>query len=212
MVPEMRVAPVARQPQSHLPELDGIRGLAILGVLCSHGAGLTGIFDVAPHSLADKLLKFAMVPLWGGVDLFFCALRLSHHGHSAAHQDQGALFFFVLRPPRASDFSNLLSRPDAQSDRRPFLGGLRLHAASNDFMEVRLFHLPSELARLLARREIDGGLLGRILEPCRRRTVLLCVAAYRVAMFRTDNHPDLLRGYRMRVAITHLSVLSLFWR
>ncbi len=71
MVPEMRVAPVARQPQSHLPELDGIRGLAILGVLCSHGAGLTGIFDVAPHSLADKLLKFAMVPLWGGVDLFF---------------------------------------------------------------------------------------------------------------------------------------------
>jgi peptidoglycan/LPS O-acetylase OafA/YrhL len=54
-----------------MPELDGIRGLAILGVLCSHGAGLTGIFGRLPFSHADALLSSVMVPLWGGVDLFF---------------------------------------------------------------------------------------------------------------------------------------------
>jgi peptidoglycan/LPS O-acetylase OafA/YrhL len=54
-----------------MPELDGIRGLAILGVLCSHGAGLTGILDRLPISRADALLSSMMVPLWGGVDLFF---------------------------------------------------------------------------------------------------------------------------------------------
>jgi peptidoglycan/LPS O-acetylase OafA/YrhL len=71
MVPKMTIAPRATQSEQHFPELDGIRGLAILGVLCSHGAGLTGIFDSVPNSPADKLIKFAMVPLWGGVDLFF---------------------------------------------------------------------------------------------------------------------------------------------
>ncbi|HZZ37902.1 MAG TPA: acyltransferase, partial [Acidobacteriaceae bacterium] len=55
--------------RNHLPELDGIRGLAILGVLCSHGAGLSGLF-VDP-SRASTLFRYAMVPLWGGVDLFF---------------------------------------------------------------------------------------------------------------------------------------------
>ncbi|MGA8272372.1 MAG: acyltransferase [Candidatus Sulfotelmatobacter sp.] len=59
-------------PQQHFPELDGIRGLAILGVLCSHGAGLSGLFDPSHHySIADKLVRYASVPLWGGVDLFF---------------------------------------------------------------------------------------------------------------------------------------------
>jgi len=55
--------------QAHLPELDGIRGLAILGVLCSHGAGLSGIFY--DTGIASRLFKYCMVPLWGGVDLFF---------------------------------------------------------------------------------------------------------------------------------------------
>lgn len=53
------------------PELDGIRGLAILGVLCSHGAGLSGIFQGNQARSIDLLLKHLMVPLWGGVDLFF---------------------------------------------------------------------------------------------------------------------------------------------
>ena len=59
------------QSERHFPELDGIRGLAIVGVLCSHGVGLSGLFDGSHNSLADKLLKYACVPLWGGVDLFF---------------------------------------------------------------------------------------------------------------------------------------------
>ncbi len=54
---------------THLPELDGIRGLAILGVLCSHGAGLTGLF--LNHNFSSELFRYCMVPLWGGVDLFF---------------------------------------------------------------------------------------------------------------------------------------------
>src|SRR5579863_2889035 len=57
--------------KAHSPELDGIRGLAILGVLCSHGVGLIGLFEGSQLSLADKLLKYSMTPLWGGVDLFF---------------------------------------------------------------------------------------------------------------------------------------------
>jgi peptidoglycan/LPS O-acetylase OafA/YrhL len=40
------------------PELDGIRGLAIVGVLCSHGVGLSGRFDGSHNSLADKLLRY----------------------------------------------------------------------------------------------------------------------------------------------------------
>ncbi|HMG84856.1 MAG TPA: acyltransferase [Terracidiphilus sp.] len=60
----------AAQPK-HMPELDGIRGLAILGVLLSHGAGLTGIFDGMNGSVAAILFRLTMIPLWGGVDLFF---------------------------------------------------------------------------------------------------------------------------------------------
>jgi peptidoglycan/LPS O-acetylase OafA/YrhL len=60
---------VSEKAESHLPELDGIRGLAILGVLCSHGAGLTGLF-VQPTVL-NKVFRTLAVPLWGGVDLFF---------------------------------------------------------------------------------------------------------------------------------------------
>lgn len=60
-----------KSERTHYPELDGIRGLAILGVLCSHGVGLIGLFD-GPHlSLSDKLVKYSTIPLWGGVDLFF---------------------------------------------------------------------------------------------------------------------------------------------
>lgn len=65
------MSPNELRPRKHSPELDGIRGLAILGVLCSHGAGLSGIFDASRDWLPDTILKCALVPLWGGVDLFF---------------------------------------------------------------------------------------------------------------------------------------------
>jgi len=60
-----------RETQKHMPELDGIRGLAILGVLCSHIAGMSGIMNVKSPSFPEKLLSHVMVPMWGGVDLFF---------------------------------------------------------------------------------------------------------------------------------------------
>lgn len=65
------ITPLAKKSPSHMPELDGIRGLAILGVLCSHGAVLSGAFGYINNSFAEKLLLYLMVPLWGGVDLFF---------------------------------------------------------------------------------------------------------------------------------------------
>ena len=68
---KMGIVEPAKESAHIMPELDGIRGLAILGVLCSHGAGLSGLFTGPSITLADKLLLYAMVPLWGGVDLFF---------------------------------------------------------------------------------------------------------------------------------------------
>jgi peptidoglycan/LPS O-acetylase OafA/YrhL len=65
------VLQMTTRQSKHLPELDGIRGLAILGVLCSHGVGLTGIFTGTGNSVVDSLFRHLMVPLWGGVDLFF---------------------------------------------------------------------------------------------------------------------------------------------
>lgn len=61
----------ASRSSNHLPELDGIRGLAILGVLLSHGVGLPGIFDAIPGSISSVVFRYIAVPLWGGVDLFF---------------------------------------------------------------------------------------------------------------------------------------------
>jgi len=65
------VAALVGENQKHMPELDGIRGLAILGVLGSHIAGLSGIMNAISPSLPEKLLSHLMVPMWGGVDLFF---------------------------------------------------------------------------------------------------------------------------------------------
>jgi len=62
---------VRRDQARHLPELDGIRGLAILGVLCSHLAGMGGILNVNSPARWEKVLLHIAVPLWGGVDLFF---------------------------------------------------------------------------------------------------------------------------------------------
>jgi peptidoglycan/LPS O-acetylase OafA/YrhL len=52
----------------HQPELDGVRGLAILGVLLSHGFHFLG---VVPRTPAGDALATIFVPGWGGVDLFF---------------------------------------------------------------------------------------------------------------------------------------------
>jgi peptidoglycan/LPS O-acetylase OafA/YrhL len=52
----------------HQPELDGVRGLAILGVLLAHGVFNLG---VVPRTLAGDALATIFVPGWGGVDLFF---------------------------------------------------------------------------------------------------------------------------------------------
>ena len=57
------------EPSTRMPELDGLRGLAILCVMLSHGVGVTGIFHY--RSITDRFFAFFMVPLWGGVDLFF---------------------------------------------------------------------------------------------------------------------------------------------
>lgn len=56
----------------HQPELDGIRGIAILLVLASHAAGMLGVLPhLQPHSKYVSIVAFVLVPGWCGVDLFF---------------------------------------------------------------------------------------------------------------------------------------------
>lgn len=56
----------------HQPELDGIRGIAILAVLLSHGVGTLAVLPHhMPHARWVSLVSFALTPGWGGVDLFF---------------------------------------------------------------------------------------------------------------------------------------------
>ncbi|HEV2646174.1 MAG TPA: acyltransferase [Acidobacteriaceae bacterium] len=52
----------------HYPELDGVRGLAILGVLLAHAANFLA---VVPATSAGHVLLTIFMPGWGGVDLFF---------------------------------------------------------------------------------------------------------------------------------------------
>jgi peptidoglycan/LPS O-acetylase OafA/YrhL len=51
----------------HKPELDGLRGIALLAVMLSHGAGRYILHD----SVVAKLFTYSMVPGWSGVELFF---------------------------------------------------------------------------------------------------------------------------------------------
>lgn len=56
----------------HQPELDGIRGLAILFVLLSHAPISLGVLPrFTPHNKWVSLISYVLVPGWGGVDLFF---------------------------------------------------------------------------------------------------------------------------------------------
>jgi peptidoglycan/LPS O-acetylase OafA/YrhL len=52
---------------NHKPELDGIRGIALLAVMLSHGGGRY----ILQTTFAAKLFAYAMVPGWSGVELFF---------------------------------------------------------------------------------------------------------------------------------------------
>ncbi len=54
----------------HQPELDGIRGIAILSVLLTHTANVAK-FDVYPHTIAGWPIRAVLGPGWAGVDLFF---------------------------------------------------------------------------------------------------------------------------------------------
>ncbi|HET9100292.1 MAG TPA: acyltransferase [Acidobacteriaceae bacterium] len=51
---------------NHKPELDGIRGIALIAVMMSH----SGPF-ILNNSLFSKVLVYAMIPGWSGVELFF---------------------------------------------------------------------------------------------------------------------------------------------
>lgn len=59
-------APLDATGPRHQPELDGIRGIALLAVMFSHAGPY-----IQTGTLAGKLLKYAMVPGWSGVELFF---------------------------------------------------------------------------------------------------------------------------------------------
>jgi peptidoglycan/LPS O-acetylase OafA/YrhL len=52
---------------NHKPELDGIRGIALLAVMLSHGGGRY----ILQTTVVAKLFTYAMVPGWSGVELFF---------------------------------------------------------------------------------------------------------------------------------------------
>ncbi|MES2222726.1 MAG: acyltransferase [Acidobacteriota bacterium] len=51
---------------SHKPELDGLRGVALLAVMLCHGAPY-----IERTTVLSKLCVYAMVPGWSGVELFF---------------------------------------------------------------------------------------------------------------------------------------------
>ncbi|HZC44351.1 MAG TPA: acyltransferase [Acidobacteriaceae bacterium] len=57
--------PSAADP-NHRPELDGIRGIALLAVMLSHGGPY-----IARTTMLSKLFAYAMIPGWSGVELFF---------------------------------------------------------------------------------------------------------------------------------------------
>lgn len=62
-----RRSPSDTAQPNHKPELDGIRGIALLAVMLSHGGGRY----ILRTTFASKLFAYAMVPGWSGVELFF---------------------------------------------------------------------------------------------------------------------------------------------
>ncbi len=51
---------------NHKPELDGVRGIALLAVMLSHGGPY-----IVRGGLLSKFFAYAMIPGWSGVELFF---------------------------------------------------------------------------------------------------------------------------------------------
>ncbi len=51
---------------NHKPELDGIRGIALLAVMLSHGGPY-----IVRGGLLSKIFVYSMIPGWSGVELFF---------------------------------------------------------------------------------------------------------------------------------------------
>jgi peptidoglycan/LPS O-acetylase OafA/YrhL len=62
-----RSSPRSAAEPNHKPELDGIRGIALLAVMLSHGGGRY----ILQTTFAAKLFAYVMVPGWSGVELFF---------------------------------------------------------------------------------------------------------------------------------------------
>src|SRR5271156_3076565 len=62
--PRVRIL-LAEQPKARIPELDGLRGIAILLVLAYHYVSIPS--GVAPTHLYQRLFAIG----WSGVDLFF---------------------------------------------------------------------------------------------------------------------------------------------
>lgn len=61
-----RVRPLSAAEPNHKPELDGIRGIALLAVMLSHGGPC-----IERTTALSKLFVYAMIPGWSGVELFF---------------------------------------------------------------------------------------------------------------------------------------------
>ena len=61
-----RRSPRSAAEPNHKPELDGIRGIALLAVMLSHGGPY-----VERTTTLSKFFVYAMVPGWSGVELFF---------------------------------------------------------------------------------------------------------------------------------------------
>src|SRR5580700_10788924 len=64
-MPDSRTFPGKRISLVHVPELDGIRGIAILMVIVYHAG------QIIPHNTVESVLEWGVCFGWSGVDLFF---------------------------------------------------------------------------------------------------------------------------------------------
>src|ERR1700722_18431603 len=91
-------SPDNKPPSRHIPQLDGLRGLACLLILVQHAAQQ---FDAAPLSpLAHALAIFRLN--WTGVDLFFVLSGYLLGGICLEHQTSANYFraFYTRRACR----------------------------------------------------------------------------------------------------------------